>query len=633
MTHSPRSTEEIYESIRDSLTGSITKLTNFTDRSFNYLWTQAFSQQVRELEVQTTVAELAGWVNFSGKEIDENDLERLGVSDNLSPSEVNEYMDDQYLDNLVEIVGVERNEGIKATGTVTFNTQSSLTEIPEGTVVTTQPDSSGNTIDFETTQTVETIDGQTQVTDVPIKAVESGPDSNVPADTIVRVAYPPIGVQGVNNPESTTGGTDRETNEELRKRSKQALQSAGLGGTTQGIEGYIQQEIEAVREGDVEIEEFTDQSPVFVDVIVDGGIDSNVKEAIEFSRPTGIRHNLVRPEIIQLGFNIDVRGSGIDTDFVRESVEDKLLSLGIGDNFYEDELIRSVMESDDGIINIDNLGGLIERVTGEEFTFSDSQSEYRLDYTYESTNGSITIEDDSESGGSYVEGTDFTVNDQSGDGHPETIVWTGVTPNDGQKFFVSYDVTVPGQTPESDFYDSDLVRDEAFTFQENVSESFTYEAGNEQYFLENVPFDNSTSITDSNSNTFTEGTDYDIVDNTGNGFAQTVDWTIGGSTPADNADFTITYNKKVYQTEYEHRDTPLGIIRDFSGDTYNQDTEYTTIDYKPEDDEKDAIEWLTNPSTLNDDEEFFFTYLTEGDVFLSNREKADPGTITINQTN
>jgi len=769
MTHEPRTQEEIYESLRSSLTGQIAKLTNFTDRSFNFVWTQAFAEEVRELEVLAVVSELAGWIDYTGGPITEDDLEQLDIADDITAEEVNEFMKDDYLDEYVKIVGVTRLPGSRATGDVTFTTQSANTEIPSGTRVSTVPDSDGNTIDFLTTEQAETSTGVTTVTDVPIQAVDVGTEFNVPANEIVRLADPPIGVKGVDNPSSTTGGEAEESNEELRARAKTAVQSSSQGGTADGIKGYIRQNVEGVGQGDIIIDEFTDPCPPFVDVIVDGGLDVDVSDAIEFSRPTGIRHNLIRPQVVQLAFDVDVLGTDIGTTDVEEEIEDFLLNRGISEEFYQDELIRQIMNSDPDILNIDNLGGTVEKVTNEVFDYitdvdaavaddggtttdetaeanddvsndmtllpsspavgdayyfgeetifsqmelnvsqagagtwdivweyydgsawvslanvtdgtSDFQSSgvgtvswdipsdwvstnvggvdnlywvrgrldtftsistqplgqevdidgsgFTLDYTYENTNGTITIADNS--GGTYTENTDFITVDNTGDGWPETVVWSGgATPDEDEQFFVDYDVTVIGSTTNGDKYTTDLVRDEAFYWSDDSTETFTYNNTQDLYEMEEVPFDNSTSIEDASGDTYVEGTDYDIIDNTGNGVAQTIDWTVGGGTPDNSEDFTITYEKKVYVPEYEIVETPKGEITDASGDTYEQDVDYDIIDVT-QDDENDAISWITNPASLGDGEQFFFTYFNEGDINFGNREKADPGTISVTQ--
>lgn len=769
MTHEPRTQQTIYDSMRESLTGKISKLRNFTQRSFNYVWTQAFSKEIQELEAKALVTELAGWIDYTGKELTEDDIEDLGLEGNVTAEQLNKFMNDEYLDEYVKIVGVERFGGAKATGEVTITTQSDETNIPEGTVFTTALDENGEVIEFETTEPASTPDGVTTLQNVPIQAVEVGTEYNVPANEIIRMADPPIGVRSVTNPASTIGGEVEESNDELRSRAKSAVQTSSLGGTTEGIKGYIQTNVDAVREGDVIISESTDPCPPYVDVIVDGGNDDNVRDAIEFSRPTGIRHNLVRPKIIQLGWNTDVIGADIGTSNLENDIENFLLNSGIGENFYEDNFIRMIMSSDDDIINIDNLGGYIERITNEKFTYStdvdsaladdgsnivdetssandatsgdmtllppspsvdnayyfgedeifskmdiavsragvgtwnivweyyngsswdtlsnvtdgtsgfqsqglgtvswdipndwtsrnvnetrslywvrarlDSFSSistqplarrveitgsgHSLDFTYEKSNGSTTVIDANDV--TYTEGNDFKVIDRTGDGWPETFLWTGDTPNDGERFFVDYDVVMPGTTNVDDYYHTNLVRDEEFIWNKGYKQSFNYDKDENLHKLKYVPFDGTSSITDNSGGTYSEGTDYEIVDNSGNGLAQTIDWSIGGGSPDDDELYTITYDQKVYATQYEIEETPDGIINDESGTTYQEDNlDYELIDYN-NDDEDDAIKWLTKPTNLTNGERFYMTYLTEGDLHIENADKVDPGTINVTE--
>lgn len=844
MTHDPRTQDEVYESLKDSLTGKITKLTNFTDRSFNYVWTQAFAQEVRELEILATVSEFSGWIDYVGGDINQDDLDELGY-ENIDAEQVNEIMQDSYLDEYVKIVGIDRFEGAEATGTVTIDTQSRKTTIPEGTIVSTAPDADGNVLQFETTEKAQTGDGVTAVSDVSIEALEIGTDHNVPADTIVRFDDPPLGVRGVTNPESTTGGEERESNDELRERAKEQVEGASEGGTVEGIKAFLRQNIEAVGEGDVILEEFTESQPPFVDVIVDGGTDTDVTAAIETSRPAGIRHNLIRPQVYQLGIRADVTGTDISTDLIEEELTDYLLNLGISDDVFRDIIVQLIMNEDDDVENIGLLDETYDRITNERFTYNQdidsaiaddggsfteqttdanddglddmtllpespavgdayyfgkdnrfsgfdihistggagtwdivweyydgstwqtlpnisdgtndfqngnnnivswdvpsdwvraqinqdeeyfvrarvnsftditeqplgsqvrvTGSSYRLDLTYEDTNGSLSLEDSD--GTTYTKGTDFTVVDKTGDGWPETIQWAAnqSLPNHEQDFFVDYDVTTAATT-NGDTYQTDLVRDEQFVFDLDRAEAYTYDTNDQQQKLEYVPFDGSTSITDDSSDTYVEGTDYEIIsvgqenrsetftyssskdtyylrsgidettvsiedeggnayirgtdytvidtDGSGtenaiqwdtnettpadgdeftvsykadNGIPQTIDWTIGGGTPDDNEDYTITYDKKMYHLEYEVIETPAGEITDITGDVYEQDVAYDFVDYNS-DDENDTLSFFSNPSTLVDAEEFYVTYITEGDVIIESREKADPSTDRI----
>lgn len=844
MAHTELQTkQQIYESLRSGLTGRITKLTNFTDRSFNYVWTRAFSEEIRELQELALVSELAGFIDYTGGPVTEDDLEDIGVADRISAERVNELMEDDYLDEYVKIVGVTRNEGSVATGTVTFSTQSAKTVIPAGTRVTTAPEANGTTTDFLTTEQVDTSAGETQASNVPIESVGVGDEFNVPAGSITRISNPPVGVTGVENPESTTGGENIESNDSLRERAKSAVGGASEGGTVEGIKAYIRNNVDGVQQSDIIIDEFFNEQPPFVDVIVDGGLDDEVSAAIEFSRPAGIRHDLVRPQVIQIGANIDLLGTDINTTTVENRMETFLLELGIGEQFYEDQFIREIMQADDDIINIDFLDTTIERVTNETFEYNtdvdfaiaddggaltdettqansvesndmtllpqspavgdayyfgqdtifseldltisqggagtwnivweyydgsnwvalsnvtDGTSDFQiantntvswdipsdwtstvvdgaegyyfvrarldtftsistqplgeevditgpgywLDYTFEETNGTISVED--KSGITYTENTDFVLLDRTGDGWPETLVWDGGgTPDEGDEFFVDYDVTVSGETANGDRYQAELVRDEVFEFNLNHEDTITYNNTNQVYELTHVPFENSVSIVDENSTSFTEdtdwqltptkdyatedvieyvsgttsyslsselvvdfsavydengniyvrGTDYTISDSDNDGFGDTINWDTNNSVPGDTVnftvvydayptgvrwdtnnstppqddEFTVTYDQVYYDSEYEIIETPGGVVRDVSGNLYNEDTEYIVVD-EDRDGEQDGIYWEQNPASLGNGEEFFFTYFTEGDIFFGDREKADPGTLSV----
>lgn len=703
MTNKPRTVPEIYLDLRDSLAGKITKLSNFTEQSFNRIWTEAFADEVRKLEVKATVSQLAGWIDYTGGPVTQSDLDKLGVSSELSPADVSEYMQEDYLDEYIKIVGVSRLPGSRATGTVDFTTQSEKTTIPSGTVVTTEPDETGNTINFLTTEKAETANGVSVAQDVPIQAEEVGPEYNVPAEKIIRLQSPPVGVKGVQNNKSTTGGENEEPNDELRERAKQAVQSASLGGTTNGIKGYLRQNVEGVGEGDIIIDELITESGGPVDVIVDGGLESDLLDAIDTSRPTGIKHNLIRPEVFQLGFDVTLSGTDVDVTQVDENIEDFLLDGGIGEDFYERELIRQIMNTDEDIVNVNSIGGIIERVTNETIKYDTTQTDYRLEYTYEKDHGSIEIRD--ENGVTYTQGptNDYTVEDQTGDGWPETIVWQGnAEPDDGEDFFVDYDVTVPSETIERKQHSTDLVRDEIFTFNLNKSDTFEFNNTEKTYELDAAPFNNTVSIQDENSTSYTEdtdwqlvpiteaatedtfdyasgktdytlseevtvndvgvidgngeiyveGTDYELIstdtDGTNdtiswdtnnstpadgveftvnyNGYAETIRWDTNNSNPAQGDDFTVTYDQELYPTEYDIIETPKDEIQDESGDTYTEGKEYEITN----DGEKSAILWTTDPASLTSKEEFYFTYLNQGDIFFGDRQKYDPGQIDVN---
>jgi hypothetical protein len=170
-----------------------------------------------------------------------------------------------------------------------------------------------------------------------------------------------------------------------------------------------------------------------------------------------------------------------------------------------------------------------------------------------------------------------------------------------------------------------------FNWNPGYSESEDYEVTQDIYQLEYVPFPSSLSIEDASGDTYTEGTDYSLIDDTGNGFKQSIDWSIGGSSPDDNEVFTATYDQKVYLTEYDITQLPDDEIRDSDGNLLTEGTDYDLGSYQQNNIEFDSINFLQQPTELTDGEEFYVTYISQGDKYLGDREKADAGQITVTE--
>lgn len=691
MTHKPRTVDSIYGDIRDRLSNRITKLTNFTERSFNFVWTRAFSRDLREVELRALATELSGFIDYAGGPIDRRDLEQLGIEDVVEPEEINPYMNDEDLDELVKLVGITRFEGTKATGTVTIDANlNSKTSVPSGTVVTTAPDSAAETIDFETVNDVTIPVGTTTVTDIDIQAVDVGDEFNVPAGTIVRFSEPPLGVTGVNNPSSTTGGEGREQNDELRERAKAAIAEQSGGGTVLGIEGFIRTNLGPVGQGDVIVDEFPSPCPPYSDVIVDGGTDEEVLDAIERSRPAAITHNLIRPSEVQVEVDAVLNGTDINVSRTKENIEEFLLELSLADNFYKDELIRVIMRSDRDIINIEQLDVYIQRVAGERFEY-DGSSTYSLTYTHDG--GDVEIAD--EDGNLFDEPADYEIKDTTGDGLGDTVDWSGGdTPQNGNPFFVDYDVndeleivrheenvlssindSFTYETVTRDYTLSEVpieqsveVKDSndnslsSYTIENTLgaekTQTFTFESGRKEYPLDFQTDASSVTIPDTGGNSFIRGTDYTVQDKTGdglddtivwdldetnpndgeqftvtfnvdNGIPQTLRWDTSGTTPDDGESFTVLYQQKYHPLEYDVVRSLNGQILDQDGTTtYAEGTDWNFADYSG-DRESDGIVWLNWPPGPGVDDSFFISYINEGNRTVTIRDKIGPGDISI----
>lgn len=150
--------------------------------------------------------------------------------------------------------------------------------------------------------------------------------------------------------------------------------------------------------------------------------------------------------------------------------------------------------------------------------------------------------------GSPVDLTDALVNvkleEVGGDSY--TVDASGIIgePSNGKARYEWSD----GDTSTAGYYNTVFeVQYDAVT---NVAdETHTYSAGTDVYPLDNdrvlVSGYYEVTIEDASGDTYTRGTDFDVIDDDGDEDLDSIDWSIGGSSPDDAEDFDVDYS---YQT-------------------------------------------------------------------------------------
>lgn len=550
MVLEPRNEDDIYDEIRDDLEDEIEKISNFTEGSFNNQFLGAFAEQARELELRALASQLAGYADYSGKELTDGDLDRLGL-DGVDTDEINQYVDEEDLDRLAANVSVERDPGSRATGQVTFELTDDEIEIPEGYIVSTDPDTFGGTRDFRcdvtesgdidegSEETVSPDDGETELT-VNVIADEVGESHNVGPGQVTYMPNPRPGILSVTNNNEMSGGQDEQSNESLREDVKNAIFEGSGGGTKSGIEGLIETESESGVHS-ASVQEFVDENPPFVDVIVDGGDESEIEDLIAEAKPVGIRHTLVRPNSLNLSSLVEVVSEETNVGGIQEVIFEELSGMDVGESFYRTKLISEITQFDSSIVSVPGLTIFIDLIENERITFEDSQNVYelqfkefgdvrdeqhlvtenRVDYETrypdiddESVVVTAVIDDERRE----LDDTEFTVEDQSGDGDFDTISLDSVEPDDGSILEITY---------EHGNHVVDAV--------ENVEDDTVYE----------------------------KGTDYDVIDSDGDGLLDSIDWSIGGDSPSDGERFRVDYQPR----------------RSFGGDLLiDQDQKFDSVD-------------------------------------------------------
>ena len=570
MTLGPRERDDIFDRLEQRLTDpeqfpgtALQRLTNFLDGSFNRAWIRAFSTGLREVEIRATAAQLSGWIDYAGGPVSQSDLDNLGI-ENVNPNQINRHLEDEDLDELVEIVGIQRRQGTRSLTTLrVFSRDNSAVTVPEGTPFGTDPDARGNFLRFVTTEQrvipedpdedddTEGEDLRGTFKEVEAEAVEVGERYNVPEGSISHMPDPPSGVDSVTNVTQAVGGEDREDNEDLRQRAKEEAVSSSDGGTLGGIATFLR---ELSNAGEVRVEDFPDgnnadrvdvQYP-HTDVVVAGGageegatdhisvqdlrpVDEvrqniqtarresdellyDVDEAIELSRPSGIRHFLVRPDNISVGVNTVLVGDSINTSRVSDKITQQFSRAGIGDNIFQDRTIQTILNADEDIDFIDQISLVVQDEAflppseSEEFTFTDENDNYELAVDSEDLLVVDSLYSDSDLIGRDLWEVDGT-----------TVSWVDEEEREEEIGLIDGDEVEIRYIKITD-------EQETTIFQENKD---TYE----------IPlFDSiSDTIEDEDGNTYTKDTDFEVVD-------VGIEWI--GDRPDDLTRFTVNYRRK-----------------------------------------------------------------------------------------
>ena len=152
------------------------------------------------------------------------------------------------LDNIVAILGVVRKQATYAEGTVVFGRSDIYATdiaIQYAQMISTRQNNNGSTsYEFMVTEDDAKLKAGELQTTVNVRATTPG-SLFLPVGTITIMNTPIVGIEYVTNLTEFIGGTDKETDDELRERAKQALAGLGKGTNTAlrsallGLEGVV----------------------------------------------------------------------------------------------------------------------------------------------------------------------------------------------------------------------------------------------------------------------------------------------------------------------------------------------------------------------------------------------------------
>lgn len=194
------------------------------------------------------------------------------------------------LDHVAALLGLSRKDAKYASGEALFKRSTPAPAditIPAGTLVS---DDAGQ--NFETTDKRTLRKGQLSVVSK-IRAQVEGTAGRVAAGEIRNINRPIFGIDSVINEEATFFATDKETDEQLRRRIKGTLERAGKS-TLNAIKYSLIEEVSEITEGNIQVVERADV-PGFVDIKLglesagDAKLVQDIEECIFNSRAAGVR--------------------------------------------------------------------------------------------------------------------------------------------------------------------------------------------------------------------------------------------------------------------------------------------------------------------------------------------------------
>lgn len=204
MAFEPKKFNDLYEAMRGRTT---TALTDFEVGSVTRTMFESFAYELGGLYQKMNLVYLSGFVDSA---------------------------DGSHLDNVVSILGIQRSLPDFAVGEVTFIRDKGNAEvtIPVGTLVATEEKPDKPKKVYVTNEDVVLTKDQLEAV-VNIQALERGASQNADPETIVVMPRPIVGIKTVTNTEGVKLiGRQRETDEELRRRAKNALLSSGKANIT-----------------------------------------------------------------------------------------------------------------------------------------------------------------------------------------------------------------------------------------------------------------------------------------------------------------------------------------------------------------------------------------------------------------
>ena len=252
------------------------------------------------------------------------------------------------LDRLVKIFNVTRNAATKCTyATEKFGRSSALgynITIPAGIIISTRADMNGDTIEFIVTDDTVLTAGQLSV-DVPCIAVDAG-FVHIPVDTLNVLNNTIVGIEYVTNSTKISGGSDTESDDNLRVRAKNTMLVFGKGTsdalkyTVSGVDGVLDVVPFDMARGvaTVDLIVLTSTLPPSTE------LQNEISAVVAATKASGISVDVVYPTILNVAVTVTTTGY-TDADVIGSGIEAYFGTLSVSDVFRINQMERYVLNA------------------------------------------------------------------------------------------------------------------------------------------------------------------------------------------------------------------------------------------------------------------------------------------------
>lgn len=253
------------------------------------------------------------------------------------------------LERLVAILGVTRKNATAAVDTVVFGRSDPATfdiNIPYGNVISTLPDRFGKVIEFYVSQEGAVLAAGQLAVDVTVTNRVAGL-TYVPQGGLSIMNTPIMNIEYVTNDHDIYGGSDAETDEELRARAKEALNLLGKG-TIAALTTALKN-IDGI--ADAVLVDMPDGIPGTVNAIVVAtsiptppDVDEEVDQVIADTKAAGILVTKIYPDILYVDVTINTTGY-TDADGIHSALVSYFSQLKVAETFVINQMERYVLNA------------------------------------------------------------------------------------------------------------------------------------------------------------------------------------------------------------------------------------------------------------------------------------------------